>query len=63
MKHTQDPTQLFHDALTAIVEGNLPLAHDYAIAAARIYQQQGSEASAKLAFEIAQDPEQYLKAS
>ena len=63
MKHTQDPTQLFHDALTAIVEGNLPLAHDYAIAAARIYQQQGSLSSAKLAFEIAQNPEEFAKAS
>lgn len=63
MKHTQDPTQLFHQALTALAEGNLPLAHDYAIAAARIYQQQGSSASAKMAFEIAQDPQQFAKAS
>lgn len=63
MKHTQDPTQLFHEALTALAQGNLPLAHDYAIAAARIYQQQGSTASAKLAFDIAQDPEEFSKAS
>ncbi len=63
MRHTQDPTQLFHDALTAIVEGNLPLAHDYAIAAARIYQQQGSDASAVLAFRLAQHPEQFAVAS
>ena len=63
MRHTQDPTQLFHDALSAIVEGNLPLAHDYAIAAARIYQQQGSKASASLAFRVAQHPEDFSIAS
>jgi len=63
MRHTQDPTQLFHDALTALAEGNLPLAHDYAIAAARIYQQQGSDACAVLAFKLAQDPSEFAKAS
>ena len=61
MRHTQDPTQLFHDALTALVEGNIALAHDYAIAAARIYQQQGSDASAVLAFKLAQDPQKFAK--
>lgn len=59
----QDPTQLFHDALTAIVKGNLPLAHDYAIAAARLYQQQGSDASAILALRVAQHPEEFALAS
>jgi len=63
MNRTQDTTQLFHDALTAIVEGNLPLAHDYAIAAARIYQQQGSKSSAVLAFKVAQHPEEFSVAS
>ncbi len=63
MRKKQDPTQLFHDALTAIVEGNLPLAHDYAIAAARIYQQQGSKPSAALAFRLAQHPEEFSVAS
>lgn len=63
MRHTQDPTQLFHQALEALAQGNIALAHDYAIAAARIYQQQGSSASAKLAFDIASDPEKFAKAS
>lgn len=62
-RHSKDPTQLFHEALTAIVEGNLPLAHDYAIEAARLYQKQGSQASASLAFKVAQHPEDWAVAS
>ena len=59
----KDATQLFHQALRAIVEGDLAQAHDCAVAAADIYKEQGSQPSAVLALRIAEHPEEFSLAS
>ena len=46
-------TILFHEALEALAQGNLSLAHDKALSAASQYAREGSMASAKTATQIA----------
>ena len=50
-------TILFHEALEALAQGNLSLAHDKALSAASQHAREGSMASAKTATQIAMHPE------
>lgn len=52
-----DPTLLFKEALEALAQGNLALAHDKALSAASQYAREGSLSSARMAAEIAIHPE------